>query len=203
MTDQTVKAPETEPSAYFKLSRRRQHFVDLYVELGVGAEAYRRIWAKAKRPDNAAYKLLRLPQIAQAVQERIDRAIHEAGVNQFRTIQELARVAFFDMRRIYAEDGTILPINKLPADIAAGLAAIEIEDLFEGRGEARECVGTLHKYKAWSKVDALKLLMEFQKLIVNRHEVGGPGGAPLSPPIINIGFENGGPGQPAAGAESP
>jgi phage terminase small subunit len=188
MTDEKPKE-----SAYFRLRRRQQKFVDAYVECGNGAESIRRLGFRGTRPDTAAWKLLARADIQAAVNERSEQAIAEAGVTQVQIVRELARVAFFDHRKLFDADGKLIATHQLPDDLAAGLAGIEIVDL--GDGDERSA-GRLSKYRAWPKVEALKLLLQYKKLLVEKHEHTGKDGAALAPPVINIGFANGGPGQP-------
>jgi len=41
-------------------------------------------------------------------------------------LQELARLAFFDVRDLFAPDGSLLPIHKLSRDAAAGIAGFKL-----------------------------------------------------------------------------
>lgn len=175
-------APKEEKpakSAYLKLSSRYRRFVDHLVDGQTGAEAARLIGCKAKDPKVWACRVRAQPNIKAAIAEREAQAADEAGITQTRIYRELAHIAFFDHRRLYDESGNPLPIHQLPEDIAAGLAATEIEELFEGRGESREHVGKLHKYRSWPKVEALKVLAQAKRMLPNQHEHTGKEGTPL------------------------
>jgi phage terminase small subunit len=184
-----------EKTAYQKLPRRHQRFVDEFVDCGKAAESMRRIGFKGRRPDIAGWKIKCSPGVQEAIEERSQQAIQEAGVNSVRVLTEAARVAFFDHRRLFDAEGKLIPTHQLPDDVAAGLAGIEIIDI--GDGEERTA-GRLSKYRAWPKVEALNLLGKYLKILSERHEITGKDGAPLAPPIINIGFGNGGPGDSSA-----
>jgi phage terminase small subunit len=184
-----VAKPEKTP--YQKLPRRHQKFVDAFVDCGKATEAMRRIGFKGRRPDLAGSKLKAREGIQAAIDERQAIAVSEAGVNSARVKIELSRVAFFDQRRLFDADGKLIPTHQLPDDVAAGLAGIEIIEI--GDGEERTA-GRLSKYRAWPKVEALNTLAKILKLAPDVHELTGKDGVPLAPPIINIGFGNGGPG---------
>ncbi|HEY6925147.1 MAG TPA: terminase small subunit [Steroidobacteraceae bacterium] len=172
---------QTEPasSAYRKLSKRLKRFVDAYVELGVGTKAIRKIGFEGKRPDVAASKLLARPNIRAAIAERDELAAVNAGITRTLILTQLRHIATFDHRDLYDEKGNPLPVSQLPEEVAAGLASSEVEELFEGRGESRERVGRLHKYRSWSKPEALRLLAQIRKMPVERHELAGPNGGPI------------------------
>lgn len=86
---------------------------------------------------------------------------------------ELLRIARVDLSQAYDTDGNLKPIHEIPEDVRRAIAGIEVEELFEGRGEAREHVGNLRKVKFWDKVKSLELLGKHLKLWVERIEVDG------------------------------
>lgn len=176
--------------AYLKLGRRRQKFVDAIVEGKTGSDAYRAIIPKSKRPDVGASKLKAIPEIAAAIQERRAEAIEAAGVNLQRVLEELAHVAFFDPRKLLTPAGHILPTSEWPSEVAAAISGLDVEALFEGNGKDRVRVGDVVKYRAWPKVEALKLLMQHLGALTEKHELTGKDGAPLpSAPVYIIAKE--------------
>jgi len=180
MTSNPSAPPEKPaPSAYRKLSKRLKRFVDAYVELGMGTKAMRKIGFTGRRPDVAASKLLARPNIRAAVAERDELAAENAGITRTLILTQLRHIATFDHRDLYDENGNPLPVSQLPAEVAAGLASSEVEEMFEGRGESRQLAGRLHKYRSWSKTDALRLLAQITKILVERHELAGPNGGPI------------------------
>lgn len=171
---------EQAPSAYHLLKRRRQRFVDEYVACGIGAEAFRRVWPNTKRPDSAAYKLLHLPEIAAAIEERKAEAIAASG----RTAQEILRVVGETMDRC-RQAAPVLDRMGMPV----------LGETADGK------LAPVYAFDAKNVLAAAALLGNFHKLFATKHEVTGKDGVPLAPPIINIGFANGGPGDPTPSAE--
>ncbi len=155
-------------SAYAKLRRRRQKFVDAYVDTGVGAEAMRRIGFKGKAPRIAACKLLALPDIKAAVEERTEQAIAEAGVRTVRVLQEIARVAHFNPKHLRGPDGKLLKMHELPDEVAAAISSEEFD-----------AAGNLVKYRTHPKNEANRLLLQYLKVLVEQHEHAGVDGAPI------------------------
>jgi len=193
---------EDSLTAYLKLRRRHQIFVDAMVSEGVGTKAMIATGFKGKRPDVAASKLLARPEIRAAIEERKAEAIAAIGVTHLRTLRELVAVAYFNPKALLnAETGELLPVHEWPDDAAAAIIGCDIEQLFAGKGKDREAIGQVVKPRAAPKVEALKLLMQYQKMLVEKHEHSGPGGKPLAPPMIGITFADGGPGTPAPAAD--
>lgn len=166
-------------SAYAKLRRRRQVFVDAYVKAGVGADAMRAISPLIKRPDVAASKMLANAEVKAAIAERTAQAIARAGAREVRVIEELCHLAFFDPGELQDENGHFLPLNKLKPEVRRALHSIDIEDQFEGAGEARRLVSRRHKYKGTTKEGALKILLQYMKALPDQVQVSSPSGGPL------------------------
>lgn len=85
-------------------------------------------------------------------------------------LQELRLMASFDIRDLYDDDGNLKPISSWPKHAAAAVAGIEINELFEGRGDEREMIGLAKKLKLWDKTKAIEQLGKTQKLFVDRVE---------------------------------
>lgn len=145
------------------LSRRQERFCTHYFETGNAVEAYRCAYGtQAKRSTVApkAYRLLTESKVRRRVQELRNRAAADAVLSVSLILQELKRVALFDPRSIVGDDGVVLSLGEMPSDAAAAIAAIEIEELFEGTGNNRKLVGYTKKVKFWNKVDALDKVMK-------------------------------------------
>jgi phage terminase small subunit len=175
------KPPPLPPDgAFMSLRIRGRRFVQAYVETGgVGAEAMRRIGFKGLRPDHAAWKMRLRPEIRAAIAEYDAFMTQEIMARRYQTLRQLEFIANFDHRRLYDKKGQLLEVNEWPDDVAAAVASIEIEELFEGKGGEREHIGRLKKFRAWPKVEALKMLAQIQKLIIERRELTGKDGEPL------------------------
>lgn len=165
---------------YIKLHRRLQLFVDAHVETGTAAGAVRKLKYRTKNPYRRGHKLMRLQGVREAIEERRAEAIAEVGMTQVAWLRQLTAIARFDPRRLFNPDtNTILPPSEWPDDVAAAIAGLDIEGIFAGSGKDRYQIGDLHKYKAWNKIDALRTLGQYMKLLTEKHEHSGPNGAPI------------------------
>lgn len=169
---------DTALSAYLQLRRHEQIFVDLYVECGSGPEALRRMGRKGtpKTLRTEAWRIKKKPGVREAIEERTEEAIEEAGVTKVLMLRQAARIANLDLRKLCDEDGQLLPAHQLPEEIATALGGLEVIEKVapDGRVRARK-----YKYRHGGRTEALKLLMQYLKLLVDRHELSGPGGAPM------------------------
>lgn len=136
-----------------QLTVRERKFVDAYVgpANGGGVKALRLAgYLKGGKPNTLkvlASRMIRKPHIAAALEARLAKAGKESDITAERVVQELGRVALFDIRRIFDDEGNLLPVSELPADVAAALSSIEF---------ANGSSGT--KYRAHDKNSALVAL---------------------------------------------
>lgn len=92
---------------------------------------------------------------------------------------ELHRLAAADISQVFNEDGSPKPLHEIPEDVRRCISAVEVEEMFEGKGEARVQVGLLHKFKLWDKGAALERLGKHLKLFSERVEHTGADGGPI------------------------
>lgn len=154
--------PKPEKSAYEQLPRRYRRFVDEYVAGGQTAtEALKAagIGRESRHVRKVASRLIRKPEVAQAIQERTAEVVADMGVRHERVIREMYWLATCDPRKLVDGEGVQIPLHQLPADIAACISAVEIENI-SYNGES----GTRYKYKFWDKNKALDKLGQYLKL---------------------------------------
>lgn len=90
-----------------------------------------------------------------------------------RFLLELKRIGLSDIRKIFKEDGSILPAHKWPSEVAAYVSSIEVVEEFEGSGKDKEQVGWNKKVKLWNKERALELLGKNLHLFMDKVEHSG------------------------------
>jgi phage terminase small subunit len=96
-----------------------------------------------------------------------------------RVLQELARLGFSDVRRLFDDTGVMKAIHELDDDTAACISSIEIEALYEGSGKDKFEVGQTKKVKFWDKKGPLEMLANHLGIIKNKMELTGKDGKPI------------------------
>jgi phage terminase small subunit len=147
-----------------KLTAKQQRFTEEYLRDFNATQAAIRAGYSARTAGKIGSQLLGKTGIAEAIARGRDRATAKAEVTVDRIVQAAAAVAFSDIRQLYDERGELLPVHQWPDGVAESVAGIEVEERFEGRGEAREYVGQLRKVKRWDKTKALEILAKYKKL---------------------------------------
>lgn len=140
------------------LTAKQKAFVQEYlVDLNATAAARRAGYSK-KTADRIGPELLGKTCVSQAIREAMQKRNQRTEITQDRVIRETAKLAFFDVRKMFDKEGKPLDISKLDDDTAAALVGIDVQDVYEDSGDGKEFVGYIKKYKMADKLKALELL---------------------------------------------
>ena len=178
------------------LNPKQERFAAEYLIDLNATQAAIRAGYSAKTAYSQGERLLRHVEVAQAVQAGQKARAVRTEITQDRVLQELARIAFFDIRQLYRPDGTMKDPTEMDADTAAALASIEVrEELERGTadeeadsqaagGAARRKRGELVggytiKTRVFDKVATLQLAMRHLGMLNDKLGLSAPGGGPI------------------------
>ena len=140
------------------LTPKQKRFVQEYlVDLNATAAAVRAGYSK-KTAEVIGYENLRKPQIETAINQAIQEREKRTKITQDMVLQETAKLAFFDIRKMFDKNGKPLDISQLDDDTAAALVGLDVQDVYEFNGDEKQFVGYIKKYKMSDKLRALELL---------------------------------------------
>lgn len=138
-----------------RLTDKQKRFVAEYlVDLNATAAAKRAGYSEKTACEQAA-RLLANVKVQTAVQEAKQARQERTEITQDMVLRETAKLAFFDIRKMFDKDGKPLDISELDADTAAALAGLDVQDIADNDGDY---VGFVKKYKMADKLKALELL---------------------------------------------
>lgn len=143
------------------LTPKQKIFADEYLIDLNATRAYKVAYPRVKNEETAAAagaRLLRNVKVVEYVQKRMDERAQRTEITQDRVLQELAKLGFFDIRKLFDDSGKPLDITGLDDDTAACIAGLEVMDVYEGTGEDKEFAGYVKKYKLSDKLKALELI---------------------------------------------
>jgi phage terminase small subunit len=136
------------------LTARQARFVQEYlVDLNASAAA-RRAGYSEKTAYSVGQRLLKNAEVAAAVGLARSERERRTEITSDRVLRELARVAFFDPRKLFGADGQPLPIAELDDDAAAVVAGLEVSVTHNDDGS----VTRVAKIKLADKLSALEKL---------------------------------------------
>lgn len=167
------------PKGQRQITARQQRFVHEYIKDRKPGPAAIRAGFTKKNARVQGFNLLQIPHVRAAIDKALAAQEKRLDLSADRTLQEIAKLAFANIRGAFNDDGTLKDIKDIPPEIMSVIAGIDVDELFEGRGSGREQIGVSKRIKTHSKTEALKMLGQYHKLFTEKHELSGPGGLPL------------------------
>lgn len=130
---------------------------------------------------NRASLVFKEPAVVEYMAKVQAAATERAEITQERVLRELAAVGFSrvtDFMRILEGGEPAVDLSNLDDMQKAALAEITVEDFTDGRGEDSRDVRRV-KFKLHDKLSALDKIARLKQWYVEKHELAGPGGAPI------------------------
>jgi phage terminase small subunit len=174
---QVRKAKSTSAGdAFLYLTPKQQQFILEYLANGFnGTQAARTVGYAARNADTQASRMLANPRIWAVVVERRQKLLDRREITAERVLDEIAKMAFLDPRKMFRPDGSLVPIHELGEGEAASIAGLEITELYEEKVP----IGRLKKIKIADKGMNLERLGRYLKLFTDKVEHSGSLGVQL------------------------
>lgn len=134
-------------------------------------------------------ELLAKPEVQDRIAELAAARNQRLEISADEVLLELRRMLTADVALLVDEDGCVKAVDDIPLDLRRTIAAIDVEELWEGRGEDRRQVGLVKKVKFWNKERAAELLGKHLKLFTEKHEVEHSGGVIVSSGVPDVAEE--------------
>lgn len=151
------------------LSPKQQAFVSEYLIDKNGTQAAIRAGYSPKTAQEQSSRLLSKAIVKAAVEEGIKAQLVDNGITAERTMKEIARLGFSDVRKLFDANGSLKPITQLGDDEAACLASVEVtkKNLTAGDGQ----IDTVLKVKVWDKPKSLEMLAKHFALLTEHVDI--------------------------------
>ena len=149
------------------LNRRQQTFVNEYlIDLNATQAAIRAGYSKHTAKEQAS-RLLTIVDLQEAITKASDKREARTEITADRVLKELSRIAFFDQRKLYREDGTLKAMHEFDDESAAVVSGIEVVETAGGAALYTK------KAKVSDKVAALGLAMRHLGMLNDKMEHSG------------------------------
>lgn len=153
--------------------QRRTRFVKEFLIDQNATRAAQAAGFSEKTAYSQGQRLLKNVDVRLAIEQGNAKVNAKLDITVERVKLELARLAFFDPRAFWNEDGTAKKITDLDEDTARALAGFEAAELFSGSGEERAAVGYIKKFKLADKGANLERLGKHLQMFPTKVEVSG------------------------------
>jgi phage terminase small subunit len=163
-----VRRKGNDPKA---LTAREEEFCRQYlVDLNAAAAA-RRAGVAEKSANRRGYQMLERIGVKERISELQAERAERTRVKADDVIREIARLAFSDVRKLFAANGRALSTSEWDEDIAPAVASIEVvkRNLVSGDDQSDEVL----KIRVWDKPKALEMLSKHLGLLNERIEHQG------------------------------
>lgn len=136
------------------LSKKQEKFVSEYlVDLNATQAAIRAGYSK-KTAKSIGQENLTKPDIQKAVSAKQQEHQIKTGITTERVLNERAKLAFFDVRKLFNSDGTPKMIHELDDDAAAVISGVDVVQI----GNSEVGIGQVLKIKLSDKSSSLTAL---------------------------------------------
>lgn len=139
----------------------QKRFADEYLIDLNATRAYKVAYPNCKKDETASAagsRMLGNVKVKQYIEAKQKELEEKSGVTQQKIIEELAKIAFADIRKAYDKNGNLRPIQDLDDDTAGAIIGVESFEEYDGRGDDREYIGDTKKIKMADKIRAAELL---------------------------------------------
>ena len=158
-----------------KLTPKQARFVDEYLCDLNATQAAARAGYSARTANEQGSRLLANVSVRSALSEAMKAREKRTHITQDRVLQELARLAFSDIRKAFKEDGTLKLPQDLDDDTAAAMAGIDtITSSVHGGDEEAPLSLTTKKVKIADKNAALTLAMRHLGMLNDKLQLDMP-----------------------------
>jgi phage terminase small subunit len=142
------------------LNPKQKAFIEHYLRNGGNAT---QAAISAGYSEKTAYaqgsRLLSHVEISAALAKRAEKTVQKLEITTERILQERARLAFFDPRKLLDSSGRPKAIHELDDDTAAAIAGLKVQDKFERAPDGGEgAASTVLEYKLADKNASLTAL---------------------------------------------
>lgn len=136
------------------LTAKQERFCQEYIiDLNATKAAVRSGYSAKTAKEQGCVNLTK-PNIQERIKDLNKSRSKATGITQKRVLEELAKIAFFDIRKIYDVDGAILPMTQIDDAEAAVIAGIKTTEVHQDG----MIIGEIKEVKVFDKLRALEAL---------------------------------------------
>lgn len=151
------------------LTKKQQEFVAAYLIDGNATKAALSAGYSKRTAAKQGSQLLAIPRIQQEIAKKHNKRLEKFEISAEKVLNEIAKLAFFDPRKLFREDGSPKHITELDDETAMAVAGLDVNELYGEDGP----IGQVKKYKLADKGQNLERLGRYLKLFTDKVEHSG------------------------------
>lgn len=135
------------------MTEQRQRFADRYFETLNATQSAIYAGYSEQSAKSQASQLLDEDEVQEYLQKLREEYQIKSGINKQRILEEYAKIAFSDIRELYAGDNQLLDVRQIDDSTAGAVMAVEVDEMKNGLGMT---IGYTKKVKLYNKIQALQ-----------------------------------------------
>jgi phage terminase small subunit len=150
--------PKARKGDVMSLNARQRKFVVEYLKDNNATQAAARAGYSARSAKAQGTALLSHPTVKAEIAEKLRLQEQRLEIKADDILRELMRIGLADVGEAFDEEGALKSIREIPEHLRRAISAVDVEEIWEGRGEERRLVGYARKIRFWSKTASLDKL---------------------------------------------
>jgi phage terminase small subunit len=138
-----------------------------------GTKAAERAGYSSKSAPVQAHRLLRNDKVQAEIQNLMDERGTRLEITADIVLQELAKLALYDPRKLFNSDGSPKHITELDKNTAVAISGFDVHELFDGDGEQKHAYGLMKKIRLADKIRALEQIGKHLQLFTEKPQDEG------------------------------
>ena len=154
-----------------RIKQRRTRFIKEYLIDQNATRAAIAAGYSEKSAKVTGSRLLTNANVRSQIEKANDKVNAKLDLTVERIKLEIARLAYYDPKAFWNENGTAKPIHEIDEDARRAICGFETAELFTGSGEDRATAGYIKKFKLADKRGAFELAARHLRMLTDRIEV--------------------------------
>ena len=123
------------------------------------------------------HKLLKKANIAAQRDEKVNKLVSKYDTSATWVLEQLARVASYDPRKLFDADGRCKPVTELDDDTAMAISGMKT--VSRVAGDDKDGMVVFTDFKLADRIRALELIGKHRAMFTDKSEVSGPDGGAI------------------------
>ena len=141
-----------------KLTHKQIMFCQYYTSGMTGTEAAEKAGYSKDCAHTQSSQNLEKPAVASYIRQLQEDAAKSAKITRERIMNELANIAFGDIRKLYDGNNALKQLKSTPSEVSSAVAAVESDELYDWVDGVKVQIGLIKKVKMHSKIQAIDSL---------------------------------------------
>lgn len=169
-----------------KLGEQHKLFVLEYLKDHNASGAAVRAGYSERTAGQKGHDLLKDPLIIEHLAEQTQARNKRVEKDADYVLEQIVAIHEMDLADILNADGSVKPIQDWPQIWRRMVSAVDLAEMFEGRGDERQMVGVLKKIKWPDKVKNLELMGKHVNVQAFKEKIEHEGTIENLTPVVNI-----------------